>query len=204
MLMAALAAFCCWLVADFPIPEGYEQAIQATAIAIGMLALGLCSLIAWPDLLKRISNGTIGRLQARPIQLLHRTVIEVTDAIKSIRATGGMALARCIGWSAVAHGLVLGGIAIAAWSVGASPSLPGLLFTYATTTAAVVVMFALPGSQVGWDAIFLTLLTGTAGLSLPDALAVAILVRVQQLSIMVAGAGALTWLLRNMPHDDAA
>jgi hypothetical protein len=36
-------------------------------------------------------------------------------------------------------------------------------------------------------------------LSLADALAVAVVVRVQQLSIMVAGAAALTWLLRGMP-----
>lgn len=74
--------------------------------------------------------------------------------------------------------------------------MTGLLFTYATTTAAVIVMFALPGSQVGWDAIFLALLTTTAGLALPDALAIAIVVRVQQLAIMAAGAAALTWLAR--------
>jgi uncharacterized membrane protein YbhN (UPF0104 family) len=91
------------------------------------------------------------------------------------------------------------GIAMAAHSLGADPSPSGLLFTYATTTAAVIVMFALPGSQVGWDAIFLALLTTTAGLAMPDALAIAIVVRVQQLFIMAAGAVALTWLSRSEP-----
>ena len=49
---------------------------------------------------------------------------------------------------------------------------------------------------LSWDAIFLTLLTTTAGLTMADALAVAIVVRVQQLCIMVAGAIALSWLAR--------
>ena len=109
---------------------------------------------------------------------------------------------KCILWSVLAHGTVYLGIAIAAWALGSSPSMSGLLFTYATTTAAVIVMFALPGSQVGWDAIFLTLLTTTAGLGLPDALAVAIVVRVQQLVIMCIGAAALTWLARTAPMDE--
>jgi hypothetical protein len=64
-------------------------------------------------------------------------------------------------------------------------------------------MFALPGSQVGWDAIFLSLLTATAGLSVPDALAVAVVVRVQQLSIMVAGAVALSWIARGIAQEPA-
>ena len=68
--------------------------------------------------------------------------------------------------------------------------------------SAVIVMFALPGSQVGWDAIFLALLTTTAGLSMPDALAVAIVVRVQQLCIMGLGAFALTWLARTNPETE--
>jgi galactokinase len=94
------------------------------------------------------------------------------------------------------------GIFIAAWSLGAEPDAAGLLFTYATTTAAVIVMFALPGSQVGWDAIFLALLTTTAGLSMPDALAVAIVVRIQQLCIMCIGAVALTWLARTSAYPE--
>jgi hypothetical protein len=72
-----------------------------------------------------------------------------------------------------------------------------MIFTYAATTAGVILMFALPGSQVGWDALFLGLLITTAGLSMPDALLITVVVRVQQLSVMVAGAVTLSWLLKN-------
>ena len=194
MIMAATAALICWTVAVLPIPTGYETMIQATAILVGVLGAGLASAIIMPHLLANLSIATVGRIPA--IAKVHRLVIEVTDALTALRHSGPSAFLRCIGWSAVAHTCVLMGILIAAWSLGADPSIPGLLFTYATTTAAVIVMFALPGSQVGWDAIFLTLLTTTAGLSMPDALAVAIVVRVQQLCTMVAGAVALSWLAR--------
>jgi hypothetical protein len=103
----------------------------------------------------------------------------------------------------LAHLVVLSGIAIAILSVGATLSLPGLLFTYAATTAGVIVMFALPGSQIGWDALFLGLLVTTAGLSTPDALLITVVVRVQQLSVMVGGAVALTWLVRSNPSPPA-
>ncbi len=206
MLMASLAAVVTWLVADLPVPEGYDTVVAAVAVLIGTLALGIIVLAVSPRFLETISTATLGRVHgtgvlARSCQKAHSLISEVARALATLQDNGWSPLLRCLGWSAIAHMLVLIGIAIAAMSLGASPSLPGLLFTYATTTAAVIVMFALPGSQVGWDAIFLSLLTATAGLSVPDALAVAVVVRIQQLSIMVAGAAALTWLLRGMPNE---
>jgi len=194
MIMAASAALVCWALADLPIPDGYETTIQATAILVGLLGAGLAAAVVLPGLLARIATLTIGRF--KKLSKVHALVTEVTDALTALRTYGISSFLRCVAWSAVAHCCVLLGILIAAWSLGASPSIPGLLFTYATTTAAVIVMFALPGSQVGWDAIFLTLLTTTAGLAMSDALAVAIVVRIQQLCIMVAGALALSWLAR--------
>jgi len=194
MIMAALAALACWIWARPEVPADYETPIEAAAFIVGLMGLGLLAVLLRPGWLSLGSELTIGRIER--FQAVHRTVIEAADALESIRTAGWAAIVRCIGWSAVAHTCVLVGIAMAAISLGADPSMSGLLFTYATTTAAVIVMFALPGSQVGWDAIFLALLTATAGLSMPDALAVAIVVRVQQLSIMATGAAALTWLAR--------
>jgi hypothetical protein len=200
MIMAASAALLCWMSADLPIPEGYETTIQATTVLIALLGLGLAAAVVMPEIIARIAAMTMGRFAK--LSKLHALVNEVTDALLALRGSGPGAFLRCLGWSAIAHSCVLFGIVLAAWSLGAEPSVPGLLFTYATTTAAVIVMFALPGSQVGWDAIFLTLLTTTAGLSMSDALAVAIVVRVQQLCIMGAGAVALSWLARSDTQAD--
>ncbi len=197
MIMAALAALACWIWARPPVPAEYAAPIEATAILVGLMGLGLVAVLIRPQIMAQVSKHTVAKIPR--LQRLHTIVVEAADALQTIGAAGPGALIRCLFWSGLAHGFVLMGIGMAAHSLGADPSLSGLLFTYATTTAAVIVMFALPGSQVGWDAIFLALLTTTAGLAMPDALAVAIVVRVQQLFIMAAGAAALTWLSRSEP-----
>jgi hypothetical protein len=194
MIMAALAALACWIWARPEVPAEYATPIEAAAFIVGLMGFGLLIVLIRPEWMARISEITIGRFER--FAAAHRTVDEAADALSAIRSAGFSAILQCIAWSAIAHSCVLAGIAMAAFSLGSDPSMTGLLFTYATTTAAVIVMFALPGSQVGWDAIFLALLTTTAGLSMPDALAIAVVVRVQQLSIMAAGAAALTWLAR--------
>lgn len=200
MVVAASAAAVCFVLARPPVPEDYRAAIDMTALLVAFLAVGLTVVICRPEWMVAVSRLTLARI--RPLMGLHRTVEEAADGLLGLRTQGPAAYLKCILWSVLAHGTVFLGIAIAAWALGSSPSMSGLLFTYATTTAAVIVMFALPGSQVGWDAIFLTLLTTTAGLGLPDALAVAIVVRVQQLVIMCIGAAALTWLARTAPMDE--
>ncbi len=206
MIMAAIAAFICWSFASFPIPADFETEIGLAAIVVGMTGLGLLWVIIWPQTLAAISHRTFGKLvgesfTGKASQKLHSTTIEVTDGLTLLKGNGALAYLRCVAWSGIAHTCVLIGITIAAWSLGASPSIPGLLFTYATTTAAVIVAFAIPGSQLVWDGIFLTLLTSTAGVPMESALAITILVRVQQLSIMIAGAAALNWLIRTTPAD---
>jgi hypothetical protein len=199
--MAAASAVLVWVFADLPTPESWEGAVGTVAGLIGAAGLGLGLLVLMPQLVRQLSAKTIGRLQAgrlgRIAQGIDRMVEEVTEAQEALKAQGGVGYLACFMWSLLAHLVVLGGIAIAVWSVGATLSLPGLLFTYAATTAGVIVMFALPGSQVGWDALFLGLLVTTAGLSTPDALLITVVVRVQQLSVMVAGAVSLSWLLKD-------
>lgn len=200
MIVATMAAFLCFVLAEPPIPEEYRGIIGATACLVGLMGLGLLVVITRPSLMATISDLTLGRVGR--FQGLHKVVVEAANGLQTLKTHGLRAFVHCALWSVVAHSTVLLGIFIAAWSLGADPSVPGLLFTYATTTAAVIVMFALPGSQVGWDAIFLTLLTTTAGLAMPDALAVAIVVRIQQLCIMGAGAAALAWLARTNPPSE--
>lgn len=200
MIVAALAALLCFLWSNPPVPDAYRSGIEVTAIMVGAMGVGLLFVIVKPALLADCSALTLGKFNR--FRRLHQTVEEASKALATLRHQGVAPFVRCVAWSLVAHGTVLSGIFIAAWSLGAQPDPAGLLFTYTTTTAAVIVMFALPGSQVGWDAIFLALLTTTAGLSMPDALAVAIVVRVQQLCIMCLGALALTWLARTSPYDE--
>jgi uncharacterized membrane protein YbhN (UPF0104 family) len=107
-------------------------------------------------------------------------------------------LLEAAGWSILGHLTVTSGIAVAVFGLDATVNWLGLIFTYATTTAEAVVLFAFPGSQLGWDALFATLLTTAAGLPKADAVAVSVLVRVQQLFYMVVGGVVVLWLVRGM------
>jgi ABC-type Co2+ transport system permease subunit len=68
------------------------------------------------------------------------------------------------------------------------------------STAGAVVLFAFPGSQMGWDAMFASLLAAVAGVPAADAVAVALVVRVQQLLLQVGG--ALTLLASSRANRD--
>jgi len=157
--------------------------------AIVLAALALGALSARPEVLREASRATFGRV--RLFARLHASVERLADALASIGRLGPARYALGAFWALCGHAAVIGGIAIAASGLGASPDPAGLAFTYAVATAGAVVLFAFPGSQVGWDAMFVSLLVGTAGLALPDAVAVTLLVRVQQLFTVLLGGVAL-------------
>jgi len=125
--------------------------------------------------------------------------VKVADALGRVGRLGPAALLQATAWAVAAHLAVTAGIAIAALDTGLDVSLAGLLFTYTFTTAGVVVLFAFPGFQVGWDALFAALLVATAGLPLPQALLVTATVRAQHVAIVLAGGLATAWFLSRSP-----
>jgi hypothetical protein len=103
-------------------------------------------------------------------------------------------------WALCGHTTVATGIWIGAMAIGATPVWGGVLFTYLASAAAVVALFAIPGAQLGWDALFLGFLTATAGVSPADALAITALQRLQQILLLFIGAAALAALITRRPE----
>jgi len=179
---------------------------------LGMLAVifilrpawwaGLCSMLLRP----LEGDSRPGRVIRKGAAFI-RDLGESVDAVRS-RGLGPLAWAGF--WALCGHSSVIIGIWTAASSLGAHPSLSGIVFTYATATSLVMALFAFPGSQLGWDLLFGGLLMLTAGLGdlsllgQPEAYlatvegtaaAIVLLVRVQQLCFMLIGAAAVAWLL---------
>lgn len=200
LISAALLGAAIWSVSDLPVPEGYESVVAVAAVLTGAGGLTLAWLAArpmwWKALTRRILRplhrpGRVGRIARK----LEDTVDQLADALAEVATRGWRAYARAAGWALAGHIVVIVGIGVAAYSLGTLASPAGIAFTYATTTAGAVALFALPGSQVGWDAMFFTLLVATAGLQPADAVAMALAVRIQQLCIMGLGALALVVLV---------
>ncbi|MFT4978856.1 MAG: uncharacterized membrane protein YbhN (UPF0104 family) [Myxococcota bacterium] len=205
---AALMALVIWAVVDLPPPAEQGEVLQranelipVAALAIGAGGVTLFWLALKPSWWRQLSARTLGQISgtgriAGLAAKLDGAIGAVAGALARTASRGLGAYARTAGWALMGHTSVIIGIMVAAHGLGAEANLAGLAFTYAATTAGAVALFAFPASQIGWDLMFFSLLVAAAGLPAPVAAAIAVLVRLQQLSMMVLGAMALSWLLQ--------
>ena len=189
MIIGVLLWYCCVI----PTPEKFENTIEILTWLIASIALGLIVLLILPHPQKWLH-----------IDKLFPKTKKITDGIstfyESIQKTiwgNTRGLYLAIFWSICAHLVMVSGICCSVLAFDGEINFIGLLFTYTTTTAAAILLFALPGSYLGWDALFFALLVSSAGLQAPVAAAVALCTRIQQFIYMVLGGMMLGWLL----HD---
>lgn len=189
LAMAGTVAGALFLVADMPVPAGVHAWVGAVTACILVAAVGVAVLATRPSLLRRLAGATSGRI--RVLAPLHGRVLGLVDSLSTVgRLPRGRWMEACA-WSLLGHASAITGTGLAADALGAAPDVAGLAFTYTVTTAGAVLLFAFPGTQVGWEAMLVTLLVATAGLPLPVALGVAVVVRVQQIATVLLGAFAL-------------
>lgn len=199
LAVAGLASGLLFLTANMPVPDDLHGWVGTATAAIAGAAIGLAALSARPAVLRALGRATLGRF--RPLAPLQASVERLADALATVGRLGPRRYLVGAGWAFCGHATIIGGIVAAAHGLGTSPDIAGLAFTYAVATAGAVVLFAFPGSQVGWDAVFASLLVTTAGFALPDALAITLLVRAQQLFTVLLGGLAL--MRSAVPVDDS-
>lgn len=200
LITAALLALGVWVFADLPVPPGYDRWVGAAALLLGAGGVALGAAAAFPQVWLRITHRVLEQVsRVRRLEPLARraasALTQLTLALSAVATRGWRPYLRAITWAAAGHLTVTTGIALAISAFGVSADPAGLLFTYTLSTAGAVLMFAFPGSQLSWDAGFTALLVGACGLALTDALAVAAVVRLQQVGLQAVGGAALAWLL---------
>ena len=184
------------------------------------LAMSLVAAAATFFIIRPSWWAVVGAIALRPLcgdsrfgMLMTRIagfVQELAESVSAVRDRGVRPLSMAAFWALCGHASVVAGIWVAAASLGAQPSLQGLIFTYGTATSLAMALFAFPGSQLGWDLLFGGLLMLTAGLGNPTligepdaylatvegtAAAIVLLVRLQQLCFMLLGAAVVAWLI---------
>ncbi len=205
---AVLGAFF-WTIAPLDLPPGTAEAVGLAAAAIGAGGIALLALTLRPEIWIRLAGrGAAPFDPERPVgRLVHRARDAITALAKAahdVLHDGRQKLLIAAAWSTLGHLTVTLGIAVAILGFEQPVEWLGLVFTYTTTTAGAVVLFAFPGSQLGWDAMFATLLATAAKVPHADAIAISILVRIQQLGYMLLGAIVVFWFLRSKPRNRAA
>lgn len=183
------------------LPEGAGPWIRVATVMIAGGACVLAALAAFPGRLEQAANATVGRAAELRglgwLRSVHGAAVRFAHALGALGRVGVRPYLRAIFWAFVGHALVILGVWIAGHGLGQAPSVPGLVFTYAASTAGAVALFAMPGGQVGWDAMFASLLVSSAGMDVSTALALTLAVRLQQLTLVFLGGVALALWLRN-------
>lgn len=195
LAMAGIVAVALFVGGGLPMPPGTERWLGVATVVIGGVALGVAALSVAPGLLVRVSEWTVGRVKW--LGGLHRSVVRFGEAMGSVGRLGLRRYLLGAWWAFAGHGCVAFGIWVAAKGLGDDPNVVGLVFTYAASTAGAIVLFAFPGSQVGWDAMFVLFLATTAEVPAGDAVALTLLVRVQQLTVILLGVVGLAVWSRN-------
>ncbi len=197
--LAASLAGTIYLFAPVGISPQVRQVALGASVLLLLVALTLGAAALWPQLPRRLLYpaldplsrlpGRLGRLGGR----LHRGVDQLAAALARVARRGWRAWLESAAWALAGHLSVASGIALAARGMGMEPPWSGVVFTYASSTAGAVVLFLFPGSQVGWDLSFGTILALTTGLGPTDAAALTVVVRLQHSLVVLVGVWA-TWL----------
>jgi len=136
----------------------------------------------------------------KPLQV----VVQVLEALIETASLGWIHYFESIFWAFMGHLMVASGIYVAAGSIGIALSWTAIAFTYAASIAASVAMFMLPGSTVAWDILFTTTLSVAGDIPVIEAGMITLVVRVQQLIVVLFGLLVLWWLSSDILKTDLA
>lgn len=200
LLSASALGGVVWALNTLPIQEEHLVFINGLSIVTLLMGFGLLVVTLFPNLCMQMVEKTIPvKLhQIQLVQKFHLALNRLTKSITMVTQLGGKAFVQTVLWSVCAHLCVIASIIVIALAIGAPFSMGGIFFTYAITTAGSVLLFLLPGSYVGWDALFFGLLVGSAAIPTKYAILIVAVVRIQQLFFMIVGGISLHWLLQGV------
>jgi uncharacterized membrane protein YbhN (UPF0104 family) len=185
---AAFGATMCWFFFTPSSKEEVRWLIHSLVIAILIGFVLLLALFTLPTKLLPFFTGKWGKLGEIIEQLL--------QAISETTSLHQHSYAKAVLWSVLGHFFAALGVWFSLLSIGEPASIVGVVFSYLSSTCCGVIAFLFPGSQVAWDAIFAGLLVSTADYNLADATTAVVLLRAEQIALMLSGAIPLLWLLR--------
>ncbi len=200
--VAALLAAGIFLLVPLPIPENARQVALAGVLALLLGAASIGLAVALPRPLQALVGRLAAPLERRPGWLgrLSRhargVADELLDALAAIGGRGPRPLLVATLWTFVGHTVSPTGVFIAAWAMGMKAAWAGVVFTNAFVIVGGLALFLFPGSQLGWDAMYLTVFAGSTGVGLADAAAITVLTRAQQSLLVLLGIAASLWVSR--------
>ena len=182
-----------WLCFPIPIDERFRPMVVGGVFsaAVGAFSLAILTLVpSQLDTAIRKLNPTT-KVLSKVVEALQ----QLCEALSVQAQLGYKAYPKNIFCLWPLTSLLCSVFWLIAMAMDADFSMTGLIFTYTITTAAAVLLFALPGSYIGWDALFL-IAHYCRRIESHRQAAIALVVRLQQFVFMLLGGLSLGWLMR--------
>ena len=177
----------------FPLalPPDKSNVLSMSAIVLSIGCIGLICLGLFPQsFLHYLQKLHLTGWKQKFLNIFR----QVLQALVDTASLGKKPYLESIFWAFMGHLMVASGIYVAAASIGLNLSWTSIAFTYAASIAASVAMFMLPGSTIAWDMLFTTTLSFTGNIPLMEAGIITLVVRIQQLLVVLFGILVLWWL----------
>jgi len=184
LFTAAIGSVGLWWFVDVDIPE-VENMMRVLLVGIGFGAIVLIVLSVQAE---KIAKRFEDKEEHHPLRLVGKALMQV----QNLSATQ---LLWALFYSTIGHSMAFVGVWLSLLALGSSPSPIDIAFVYLVGTCCGTVAFLFPGSQFTWDAIFTGLLMSVAGYISGDALLAVGVLRIEQIAMMLFGAGPLLWIL---------
>lgn len=134
--------------------------------------------------------------ESKLFSLLH----QFADAFLMLRDPRTLVLSSM--WSFVGHALAFCGVWLSVYAMYGAQSISGVGFSYVMGTCVGAVAFLFPGSQLTWDASLAMLLYSSTALNPSDAGVMTVVLRMEQLAMMMLGAVAVVWIQSRLSHSE--
>lgn len=164
--------------------------VYGVGAGLGILLLLMYLPHSWRLRLEKKSN------KSKVFSMLH----QFAQAFLELRSF--LVLLKSVFWSFVGHLLAFVGVWVSIYSVFGEQEPIGIAFSYLMGTCVGAVAFLFPGSQLTWDASLATLLYSTTGLTPADATVMTVILRMEQLAMMLLGAIAVIWVQSRLSKSD--
>ncbi len=198
---ACLIAGLMYFLFPLQLPPKWDGVLNMSAIVLTVGSLGIISLGVFPQFFLRMVlhvqlKGLLKKVQA--------VIIDGLEALIKTAKRGIKAYFESFFWAICGHVMVASGIFAAAKSIGLHVSWTAITFTYAASIAASVAMFMLPGSSAAWDILFATTLSVAGDITVMEAASITLVVRLQQLLVVLVGLLVLWWMSKDLLNIEEA
>ena len=203
LLSAFLIACVVFWLAPFDVAPEYIEQLWLVSLLLGVLGGVVSLVVLFPTHPRRLLQymRQFVLFQRPFFQRLFDMVDRLLGSFLDTTKRGFWAYGEAFFWCVLGHSMVAMGIWYTVLALGYDVGWTAIFFTYSSSIIFSLVMFMLPGSTFGFDALFSGILHMTGGIPLAVAILVASVIRFHQSLIAVIGGAMMLFSSKELVEE---